>query len=311
MDDFHTPVMVEEVIHFLQPQAGQTFIDCTIGGGGHAKAILEKIVPNGKLLGIDRDAEALRFAAEYLKPYSENLILEKGDFANLKAIASKLGLTEVNGVFFDLGVSSHQLGVAERGFSFQQNAPLDMRMDVSQPVTARELVNSLSEHHLAQMLYEYGNERWAKRIARSIVERRTTRPIETTFDLVEAVLSAVPARTVRGRMHPATRTFLALRIAVNREIESLRAGLEAAVDLLAQGGRLCVLAYHSGEDRVVKEVFARCTGKCVCPPTFPVCTCGARNVIKVLTKRPVTPSEEEVRKNPRARSARLRAAEKI
>lgn len=311
MDQFHVPVMLEEVVNILQPRPGQTFVDCTVGGGGHAKAILEKIIPGGKLIGIDRDADALRATAELLVDYRENVILEKSDFGNLQAVINGLGLRSIDGVLFDLGVSSHQLELAERGFSFRYNAPLDMRMDVRQPITARELVNSLSERHLAEMIQKYGDEKWAKRIARSIVERRTIRPIETTLELVEAILAAIPPGAKGGRIHPATRTFQALRIAVNREFESLQAGLKAAIGLLVSGGRLCVLSYHSGEDRIVKAMFARYAGRCTCPPGLPICSCGAEKVIKILTKRPVTPSEDEVRKNPRARSAKLRAGEKL
>jgi len=311
MDQFHVPVMLEEVINILQPRPGQTFVDCTVGGAGHAKAIVERIIPGGKLIGIDRDADALHAAAELLSEYRQNVILEKSDFGNLEAVVSGLGLRSIDGILFDLGVSSHQLELAERGFSFRYNAPLDMRMDVTQPITAQELVNSLSERHLAEMIRKYGDEKWAKRIARSIVERRTIRPIETTLDLVEAILAAIPPGAKGGRIHPATRTFQALRIAVNREFESLQAGLKAGIGLLVSGGRLCVLSYHSGEDRIVKDMFARYAGRCTCPPGLPMCSCGAEKIIKILTKRPVTPSEDEVRKNPRARSAKLRAAEKL
>ncbi|MCL6628286.1 MAG: 16S rRNA (cytosine(1402)-N(4))-methyltransferase RsmH [Armatimonadetes bacterium] len=311
MDQFHVPVMLEEVINILQPWPGQTFVDCTVGGAGHAKAIVERIIPGGRLIGIDRDADALRAAAELLSEYRQNVILEKSDFGNLEAVVSGLGLRSIDGILFDLGVSSHQLELAERGFSFRYNAPLDMRMDVTQPITAQELVNSLSERHLAEMIRKYGDEKWAKRIARSIVERRTIRPIETTLDLVEAILAAIPPGAKGGRIHPATRTFQALRIAVNREFESLQAGLKAGIGLLVSGGRLCVLSYHSGEDRIVKDMFARYAGRCTCPPGLPMCSCGAEKIIKILTKRPVTPSEDEVRKNPRARSAKLRAAEKL
>ncbi|MGB9589122.1 MAG: 16S rRNA (cytosine(1402)-N(4))-methyltransferase RsmH, partial [Armatimonadota bacterium] len=285
MDQFHVPVMLEEVINILQPRPGQTFVDCTVGGGGHAKAIVERIIPDGKLIGIDRDADALRAAAGLLTEYRENVILEKSDFGNLEAVINRLGFTAVDGVLFDLGVSSHQLELAERGFSFRHNAPLDMRMDVTQPITARELVNSLSERHLAEMIQKYGDEKWAKRIARSIAERRTIRPIETTFELVEAILAAIPPAAKGARIHPATRTFQALRIAVNREFESLQAGLKASIGLLVSGGRLCVLSYHSGEDRVVKDMCARYAGRCICPPGLPICSCGAEKIIKILTKR--------------------------
>lgn len=311
MPDFHEPVMVEEVLNLLQPQSGQTFIDCTVGGGGHALEILKLTGPDGKLIGIDRDEEALEAAAEYLKRYSDRVILEKGDFGELESISEKLGIQAVDGILFDLGVSSHQLESAERGFSFRYDAPLDMRMNTSQAVTAAELVNSLSERRLAEVIWKYGEERWAKRIAKFIIDRRARRPIQTTLDLVNVIMSAIPAGARPEGIHVATKTFQALRIAVNKELESLQAGLDAAIRLLAKGGRVSVLSYHSLEDRIVKETFARNSGRCTCPPALPVCACGAQKSIRILTKRPLTPSVEEIRRNPRARSARLRAAEKI
>lgn len=311
MPEFHVPVMVEEVLNFLQPQSGQRFIDCTVGGGGHALEIVKRLLPEGRLVGIDRDEEALRAAADYLGEYSENVILEKGNFADLQAIAERSGMESVEGVLFDLGVSSHQLESAERGFSFRYNAPLDMRMDTAQAVTARELVNSLSERRLAELIWKFGEERWAKRIAKFIVDRRARRPIETTWELAEIIRAAIPERARAEHIHPATKAFQALRIAVNQELESLQAGLDAAVRLLARDGRVCVLSYHSLEDRIVKETFAKHAGRCVCPPGLPVCACGAERRLRILTKRPVVPSEDEVRANPRARSAKLRAAQKL
>ena len=311
MPDFHVPVMLAEVLSFLKPQRGQTFLDCTVGGGGHALEIIKRIVPDGKLVGIDRDEEAIHAAVECLSQYSENVILEKGNFSDLEAIAERLGIKAVDGVLLDLGVSSHQLDAAERGFSFRYDAPLDMRMDTSQAVTARELINSLSERRLAELIWKFGEDRWAKRIAKFIVDRRVRRPIQTTSELVEIILAAVPCGARTETIHPATRTFQALRIAVNRELESLQAGLDAAIRLLSPGGRVCILSYHSLEDRIVKEGFAKHAGRCICPPALPGCVCGAEKIIEILTKRPVVPSKAEVQANPRARSARLRAAEKL
>lgn len=303
--------MVAEVLDFLRPQSGQTFIDCTVGGGGHALEIVKLVLPGGRLIGIDRDEEALKAARSRLRKYSKNVILEKGDFADLWAIAEAIRVDAVDGVLFDLGVSSHQLESAERGFSFRYDAPLDMRMDTAQAVTARELVNSLSERRLAELIWKLGEERWAKRIAKFIVDRRARRPVERTSELVEAILAAIPTAARTETIHPATRTFQALRIAVNRELESLEAGLHAGIGLLARGGRVCVLSYHSLEDRIVKQAFARHAGRCTCPSGLPICACGARKEVVVLTKRPAVSSEEEIRANPRARSARLRAAEKL
>ena len=311
MPEYHVPVMLAEVLEFLQPQGGQTFIDCTLGGGGHALEIIKQIQPDGKLIGIDRDEEALRAAADSIKEFSENVILEKGNFAEISEIAERNGVKEVNGVLFDLGVSSHQLESAERGFSFRYDAPLDMRMDIRQVTTARELVNSLSEKKLAELMWKFGEERWAKRIAKFIIERRGRKPIETTGELVETILAAVPAKARPETIHSATKTFQALRIAVNRELEALQTGLDAAIYMLAKGGRICVLSYHSLEDRIVKQTFARHAGRCECPPGLPVCVCGAEKRIEILTKRPVVASDEEVRSNPRARSAKLRVAVRL
>ena len=308
MPEYHVPVMVEEVLSFLQPQSGQTFIDCTVGGGGHALEIVRRILPDGKLIGIDQDAAALVASREKLEQYAGNVILEKGNFADLEAIAGRLGIHSVDGVLFDLGVSSRQLEAAERGFSFRQDAPLDMRMDPSQAITARELVNSLPERRLTEIIRDFGEERWAKRIAKFIVDRR---PIETTRELADIILAAVPVGARTEHIHPATRTFQALRIAVNRELEVLEDGLKQAIRLLAKGGRIVALSYHSLEDRIVKDTFNRYAGKCSCPPGLPVCGCGAERIIKILTKRPVVPLEDEIRSNPRARSAKLRAAEKF
>ena len=311
MPEYHVPVMVDEVLSFLQPQSGQTFIDCTVGGGGHALEIVKRILPDGKLIGIDQDVAALSASRDVLKQYAGNVILEKGNFAELEEIARRLGIQSADGVVFDLGVSSHQLEAAERGFSFRQDAPLDMRMDPSQPVTARELVNSLPERRLAEIIRDFGEERWAKRIAGFIVDRRSGKRIETTRELADIVRAAIPEGARSEHVHPATRTFQALRIAVNRELEVLEAGLEQAIRLLGQGARVCVLSYHSLEDRIVKNTFSRHAGKCTCPPGLPVCVCGAQKVVKILTRRPVRPPEDEIRRNPRARSAKLRAAEKI
>lgn len=311
MAAYHEPVMVAEVLDFLQPESGETIVDGTVGGGGHALRIMERLQPGGRLIGIDRDDEALNAASETLAAYRDSVILEKGDCADLEAIAAKLGVKAVDGVLLDLGVSSWQLESPERGFSFRHDAELDMRMDRSQRITAMELVNSLSERHLSEIIQGYGEERWAKRIAKFIVERRAKKPIRTTHDLVEVIYAAVPEGARTERIHPATRTFQAFRIAVNREIESLKAGLDAAIGLLSPGARICILSYHSLEDRAVKESFARHAGRCTCPSGLPICACGAKKSIRILTKRPVTASESEVRANPRARSAKLRAAEKI
>jgi 16S rRNA (cytosine1402-N4)-methyltransferase len=310
MHEYHVPVMLAEILDYLEPRNGRTFVDCTVGGGGHALEIVRRIAPDGRLVGLDRDEEAISAASDKLREYSGNVILEKGNFADLSAIAEKLCIESVDGVLLDLGVSSHQLDSAERGFSFRHDAPLLMRMG-SEGITARELVNTLSEKKLAELMWKYGEERWAKRIAKFIVDRRARQPIETTSELVDVILAAVPTGARPETIHAATKVFMSLRVAVNCELEALQAGLDAAIRLLARGGRVCVLSYHSLEDRIAKEGFAKHAGRCVCPSALPVCVCGAEKTIRILTRRPAVPSEAEVRANPRARSAKLRVAEKI
>jgi 16S rRNA (cytosine1402-N4)-methyltransferase len=308
MTEYHAPVMLKEVLEVLQPEAGATYIDCTVGGGGHSIEIAKRIVPGGLLIGIDRDDDALKAASLRLEEFKNSVILEKGNFENLGEIAERLGVTKARGILLDLGVSSHQLDVPERGFSFRQDALLDMRMDAGEALTAAELVNTLSERELSDLIWKYGEDRWARRIAKFIVKRR---PIRTTGELAETIKAAVPVGARAENIHPATRTFQALRIVVNRELESLQNGLESAIRLLESGGRICVLSYHSLEDRIVKETFLRFSGRCKCPPGLPICTCGAREIIHILTRRPISPTDAEVKANPRARSAKLRAAQKL
>lgn len=310
MPQYHRPVLLDEVIRLLDPHPGDVFVDCTLGGAGHAKAILSRITPGGRLVGIDRDQDAIDRASIELEKYSENINLVRGDFSDLGRILRELSIGSVNGVLFDLGVSSYQLDTAERGFSFLAPAPLDMRMDTSQPVTAADLVNQLSERELADLIYTHSDERWARRIAHFIVDRRQVAPIRTTTELAQLVAAAIPAKAHPPRTHPATRTFQALRIAVNSELEALDKGLWAAADALAIGGRVAVISYHSLEDRKIKQFFAAGSGRCRCPPGLPQCVCGARQFLKVLTKKPVTPAPEEIEDNPRSRSAKLRVAEK-
>ncbi|MBI2842803.1 MAG: 16S rRNA (cytosine(1402)-N(4))-methyltransferase RsmH [Armatimonadetes bacterium] len=311
MSQFHRPVMLSEVLDLLDPKPGGVYVDCTLGGGGHAKGILDRILPGGKLIGIDRDQDAIAHATAELVDLAENITLVRGDFSELDGILRDVGVESVVGVLFDLGVSSYQLETPERGFSFQYPAPLDMRMDRSQPVTAADLVNTLTERELADLIYTHSDERWSRRIARVIVGRRALSPITTTSELAEIVASAIPARAHPPRIHPATRTFQALRVAVNAEFEALDRGLAAAAEALAAGGRMCVISYHSLEDRRVKQFFSLASGRCMCPPELPQCVCGARRFLRILTKKPVTPAPEEIAANPRSRSAKLRAAEKL
>ena len=302
----HLPVLVEEVLSYLAPRPGAVIVDATVGEGGHAEVLLQRIAPAGRLIGLDRDADAIRRSEERLRPFGRNVIVRQASFADLNEVLDETGVGLVDGVLFDLGVSSLQLFEPGRGFSFDRQGPLDMRMDLRQTLTAADLVNALSERELADLIYRYGEERASRRIARQIVGRR---PLRTTRDLVRAVESAVGGG--RGRHHPATRTFLALRIATNAETDALQAGLPQAIDRLRPGGRICVIAFHSIEDRIVKQTLARYARGCTCPADAPTCACGGRRVLRVITKKPVTPSLLEVRRNPRARSARLRAAERL
>ena len=285
-------------------------MDATLGGGGYARALMERIQPGGVLLGIDRDASALeRFAREPV-PSDVTLMLEHTNFAQLDRAAERIG-RPVNGVVFDLGLSSLQLNDPERGFSFQAEGPLDMRMDRSQPWTAGDLLNRESESELRRILKDYGQERWAARIAQRIIERRRGTPLKTTADLADVVAGAIPRGAWPRDIHVATRTFQALRIAVNRELEGIEKGLRAAITVLASGGRVGVVSFHSLEDKIAKNLFNVEATDCICPPQAPVCICGHQRSVRVVTRKPITPSEAEVRENPRARSAKLRVAEKL
>ena len=310
MEYRHTPVLLAEVLQHLTPHEGSVIVDCTLGGAGHAKRIADLIAPTGTLVGIDQDDAALAAAAATL-PLGQHTLLIKGNFGELDRLLTEAGLAYADGFLFDLGVSSPQLDFAERGFSYQTDAALDMRMDPSAGgITAADVVNSYQESQLARVIREYGEERWASRIAAFIVAARARRPVATTFELVEIIKDAIPAAARRTGPHPARRTFQALRIEVNRELEVLEEALRAAVRWLTPKGRIVVISYHSLEDRTVKRVFADLSKGCTCPPEIPVCVCGSEPVLRVLTSRAVMPSAEEVEANPRSRSAKLRAAEK-
>jgi 16S rRNA (cytosine1402-N4)-methyltransferase len=306
----HLSVLPDEVIRFLEPTDGKTYLDGTLGGGGHAALILEK-APRALLVGVDRDRSALDAAGARLAAYREQINLVQGDFADLAGHVGTLGITGLDGFILDLGVSSHQLDTRERGFSFQQDALLDMRMDSDNGDTAADLVNELPEQELERIIGEYGEERWAKRIANFIVRERAEAAITTTFRLVDIIKGAVPKAKWDERIHPATRTFQALRIAVNTELESLERGMRSALDLLKPGGRGVIISFHSLEDRIVKHIFREYAEGCTCPRQLPVCVCGKQPRVKILTGRPVTATESELNENPRSRSAKLRAVEKL
>ncbi|HEX8722603.1 MAG TPA: 16S rRNA (cytosine(1402)-N(4))-methyltransferase RsmH [Pyrinomonadaceae bacterium] len=307
----HRPVLLFEAVNLLDPARGGLFVDATLGLGGHSEAILVASADT-RVLGIDRDREAIRLASERLARFGTRFRAAHANFREIVRVLGETGESEVTGVLADLGVSSLQFDTPERGFSFRHDAPLDMRMDASGgDETAAELLERLPEEEVARIIYEYGEERASRRIARWIVERRERgEPIQTTGELAALVARAVGYK--RGeRVHPATRTFQALRIAVNGELEGLDGFVETAVDLLQAGGRLAVISFHSLEDRVVKRALRRLSGHCECGRRVPVCACGARRAVEVLTRRPVTPSEQELEENPRARSAKLRACLKL
>lgn len=303
--------MLAEVTQYLSPHSGSIVVDCTLGGAGHAATIATAIAPDGLLIGIDQDDAALAAAAVTLRLGQQTTLL-KGNFGDLDDLLAQARVPYVDGFLFDLGVSSPQLDFGERGFSYQVDAPLDMRMDPNAGgITAADVVQSYQESDLARVIRDYGEERWASRIAAFIVAARARRPVTTTSQLVDVIKAAVPAAARKDGPHPARRTFQALRIEVNHELDALSRGLDAAVRWLAPGGRIVVISYHSLEDRIVKQTFARLAQGCTCPPELPVCACGAEPVLRVLTRRAIVPSAAEVESNPRSRSAKLRAAEKL
>ncbi len=302
----HTPVLLDEVVSALAVQPGGRYVDCTLGGGGHAAAILERSAPGGQLLGIDADPAAIKVAGGKLAAHRDSILLVNANFVKLQAICLEYDFQPVHGILFDLGVSSLQLDGADRGFSFQHEAPLDMRFSPDQEVTVDDIVNRYSEAEIARIIRTYGEEGYSHRIARHIVKER---PVKTTLELARMIEQAVGGR--KGRIHPATKTFQALRIAVNHELENLESALRQAVDLLGYGGRLVVISYHSLEDRIVKQFMQREARGCICPPGIPACVCGHTARLRVLNKKIITPSLQEVQLNPRSRSARLRSAECI
>jgi 16S rRNA (cytosine1402-N4)-methyltransferase len=309
----HIPVMVNEVVHYLDVRPGKKYVDCTLGGAGHSKAILDKMMPEGLLVGIDQDRAAVENAEKVLKYYGPKVAFFHDNFVNIKFVLSQLNINKVDGILADLGISFYQLAQSGRGFSFQKDEPLDMRMDIRSNLTAGDIVNLADEKKLSDIFFKYGEERWARQIASNIVKYRKTKSIQTSFDLVRIVSDSIPKKffSKPQRIHPATRVFMALRIAVNRELEKLESFLDIAADILNPGGRLCVLSFHSLEDRIVKHRLRALEKGCTCPSTFPQCVCKFEKKMRSLTKKPVRPSEHEVKVNPMARSTRLRAAERI
>ncbi len=307
----HDPVLLNEVLEMINPKSDGVYVDCTLGGAGHSFHILKASSPKGRLVGIDQDMDAIRAATGRLKEFGDRAVLIQGNFSELPSILDKLDILKIDGALYDLGVSSYQLDNPERGFSYKTDAPLDMRMDKSSGVTAGELVNTLPEEELSRIIREYGEERFAGRISSFIVREREKSPISTTGQLVDIIKQAIPARYRREGPHPAKRTFQALRIEVNKELDVLKSALEDMVGYLKPGGRVCVITYHSLEDRLVKGFFRDKAAGCRCPKDFPVCTCNIKPVLKLIRPGGICPSDQEVESNPRARSARLRVAERL
>jgi 16S rRNA (cytosine1402-N4)-methyltransferase len=304
--------MLSEVVHYLNCKPGKIYADCTLGGSGHAGAILEKIIPDGILIGIDQDIDAIKNAKRKLKPYKLNIHLFHDNFINLPKILSQLNITAVDGILLDLGISFHHLDSSGRGFSFRKDEPLDMRMNIESDTTAEELINTMDEKGLAEIFFKYGEERYSRKIAKKIVNVRKKEKIKSSRQLSEIVCGAVSGKaSSRRRIHPATRVFMAVRIAVNKELNILNSFMETAFDLLKPEGRFCILSFHSLEDRIVKRKIKLMEGKCICPPALPRCVCNKTRVIRSLTKKVLRPTVEEVAANPMARSAKLRAVEKL
>lgn len=313
----HITVLKEEATEGLNIKQDGIYVDCTLGGAGHSSVIASKLGPEGRLIALDQDDWALDNAREKLAVYRERVTLVKTNFRDLEQVLKDLnvpmkdGVPQVDGILYDLGVSSPQFDEGERGFSYNQDAPLDMRMDQDAYLTAKEIINEWPEEEIARILYTYGEEKFSRRIARVIVEKRSQSPIETTGELVELIKEGIPAAARRTGGHPAKRSFQALRIAVNDELGAFEEALHQAVRCLAPGGRVSVITFHSLEDRICKQIFSSYLEKCTCPPDFPLCVCGGQGVLRLVNRKPLVPTEAELADNPRARSAKLRVAEKL
>ena len=306
----HETVLLRESVEGILGDPDGIYVDCTMGGGGHSVALANRLGPSGCLVGIDQDPAAVQAGRLRLTGVRPTVHVVRGNFREIGAVLDQLGIGQVDGILFDLGVSSHQIDLPQRGFSYMNDGPLDMRMNPEQPLTAQEIVNTYPEKEFARVIFEYGEERWARRIAKFIVEARRNRPLTTTFELVELIAAAIPAAARRQGPHPAKRTFQAIRIEVNGELSILPAALRTAIDRLKPGGKIGVISFHSLEDRIVKNTFAALLGHCVCPPRAPVCICNPRATLR-LPGKPIAPSLAEVEANPRSRSAKLRIAEKV
>ena len=306
----HVSVLLYETVDALNVKPDGISVDGTLGGAGHASEVCRRLSERGCFIGIDQDKEAIAASSERLKGFENRVHIVKSNYGNMKQVLQELGIDGVDGIVLDLGVSSHQLDHAERGFSYMADAPLDMRMDTEQSLTAKEIVNQYPESELVRILREYGEERFARRIAANIVRAREQKEIETTLELVDIIRRSMPAKAKNSKGHPAKRSFQAIRIACNHELDVLQDALSDMIDLLNEGGRICVITFHSLEDRIVKNCFKKNENPCTCPPDFPVCVCGKKSKGKVITRKPVCPSQEEQEKNTRSKSAKLRVFER-
>lgn len=310
MEFKHISVLLEETIQELQIKPDGIYVDGTLGGAGHAGEVCKRLGEKGRFVGIDQDADAIRTAAERLAGFGEKVRIIKSNYVHMKEVLADMGIEKVDGIVLDLGVSSYQLDNAERGFSYMEDAPLDMRMDREQTISAKEIINGYEESCLFQIIKEYGEERYARNIARNICAERKKKEIETTYELVDIIRRSMPAKARNGKGHPAKRTFQAIRIECNHELEVLRDALDDMVGLLNDRGRLCIITFHSLEDRMVKQAFRKNENPCTCPPDFPVCVCGNVSKGKVITRKPILPGEEEMKYNSRSKSAKLRVFER-
>lgn len=310
MEFKHYSVLLEETIKHLNIKEDGVYVDGTLGGAGHASVVCSHLGPKGRFIGIDQDEDAIQASSERLKPYGDVVTIVRSNYSNMKQVLADLGIDKVDGIVLDLGVSSYQLDTAERGFTYREDAPLDMRMDNRNDMTARDIVNHYSEYDLYRIIRDYGEDKFAKNIAKHIVRMREEKPIETTFELIEAIKAAIPMKIRMNQGHPAKKTFQAIRIELNKELDVLKDTLRDMVNLLQPGGRICIITFHSLEDRIVKTIFRECENPCECPPSFPVCVCGKKSLGKVISRKPILPSEQELEENSRSKSAKLRVFER-
>ena len=311
MEFKHKSVLLEETIRNLKVKPDGIYVDGTLGGGGHAYEVCRQLSAKGSLIGIDQDEAAIEAAGERLQEFGDRVTIIRSNYCNMKKELQKIGITSVDGITLDLGVSSYQLDNAERGFTYREDVPLDMRMDQRGSRTARDIVNTYTENELYRVLRDYGEEKFAKKIARNICTARSEKPIETTGELIELIKQSIPMKMRAVGGHPAKKTFQAIRIELNQELEVLRNSLDDMIELLNDGGRICIITFHSLEDRIVKTIFKRNENPCTCPPDFPVCVCGKMSMGKVITRKPILPNEEEIAENKRSKSAKLRVFERI